>query len=84
MPEPWFRPKVYGYGATPKNWKGWAATAVYTFVVFGLCGVMLKMLDNPDPVLIALWAAMVLLFTGAFVALARMRTEGKWKWHWGN
>ena len=22
----WFKPHSYGYGATPANWRGWAAT----------------------------------------------------------
>ena len=29
----WFRPKRYGYGAEPSNWKGWLATFAYLFVV---------------------------------------------------
>ncbi len=29
MTDPWFRPKSYGYGATPANWRGWAATAAF-------------------------------------------------------
>jgi len=28
MTEYWFRPKTYGYGATPVNWKGWASSLV--------------------------------------------------------
>jgi hypothetical protein len=26
MSDYWFKPKTRGYGATPANWKGWAAT----------------------------------------------------------
>jgi len=26
MSEYWFKPKSHGYGASPANWKGWAAT----------------------------------------------------------
>ena len=26
MTEYWFRPKRYGYGATPVTWQGWALT----------------------------------------------------------
>ena len=29
MTDPWFRPKSHGYGATPADWRGWAATAVF-------------------------------------------------------
>jgi len=29
----WFRPKTYGYGAEPLNWKGWVAVLVYVAVV---------------------------------------------------
>jgi len=29
MSQYWFKPKTYGYGATPSGWKGWAAVAIY-------------------------------------------------------
>ena len=29
MSDYWFRPKRYGHGASPANWKGWAAIAGY-------------------------------------------------------
>ena len=36
MSQYWFKPKTYGYGATPANWKGWAAVAVYVAVILAL------------------------------------------------
>ena len=36
MSQYWFKPKTYGYGATPANWKGWAAVAGYVAVVTAL------------------------------------------------
>ena len=29
----WFKPKVFGYGATPATWEGWAITAGYCVVI---------------------------------------------------
>jgi hypothetical protein len=31
----WFKPKRYGYGATPVTWQGWALTLAATLVVAG-------------------------------------------------
>ena len=29
----WFRPKRYGYGATPSTWEGWAFTGLVVAIV---------------------------------------------------
>jgi len=31
----WFRPKRYGYGATPVTWEGWALVAGFVVIVAG-------------------------------------------------
>jgi hypothetical protein len=33
MPKGWFGPKRVGYGARPKSWEGWLATALFGVVV---------------------------------------------------
>jgi hypothetical protein len=30
---PWFRPKTFGYGATPNTWEGWLATILFVFLI---------------------------------------------------
>ena len=81
--EPWFKPKTHGYGATPTNWKGWAAIAGYVLVVVVLSVAMLER-GQIGQMQIATWMALVLVITGAFVALAKVKTEGAWRWRWGN
>ena len=29
----WFKPKVFGYGASPTTWEGWALVVAYCAVV---------------------------------------------------
>jgi hypothetical protein len=73
MGKPWFVPKRYGYGATPANWQGWAATtasiAVFGFV-FGLLGGWRRWICG---------AAVILVFA----AVAWAKTDGAWRWRWG-
>ena len=82
----WFRPKKHGYGVTPANWKGWVAILGYVFgLVFGT--VVLLSPDfaggPPSTARILLWAALVGFGTAAFVRLSKERTDGEWKWRWG-
>lgn len=73
---PWFKPKLYGLGAFPATWQGWALTLVYVGVMGGL-GVMQD--GAPD----ALWWAIVSIATLVFVVIAWRKTEGGWRWRWG-
>ena len=47
MAEYWFKPRAYGYGATPSNWKGWAAIACYLAVVVVLLSSLMRW-ENPQ------------------------------------
>jgi len=80
--EAWFTPKSYGYGATPKNWRGWLATALYLLSVLVLVGGMLGVARS-DSERTALWIA-ILAVTAVFVALVRVKCDGEWRWRWGN
>lgn len=87
MTEYWFKPKAYGYGASPSNWKGWAATTVFAMLVLGvtLLPVKLQLSSGTDlPAWqIVLWAAVVAALTMGFIRLARAKTDGQWGWRWG-
>lgn len=83
----WFRPKRQGYGAEPSNWKGWVAVLGYIAVVGAITwprmiepaldGVELTVSD------VAVWAAMITAATLAFIWLCWAKTEGDWRWPWG-
>jgi hypothetical protein len=87
MSQYWFKPKTYGYGATPTNWKGWAAIAGYIAVVLALTLPLTAwpadMPSGPRAWQVVTWAAMVGLLTLGFIRFARSRTDGQWAWRWG-
>jgi hypothetical protein len=77
----WFRPKSYGYGATPSTWEGWAATAVHVAVVLVCVFLMVWYQENYS--LIAASLTVMFLSTVWLVWLCRRKTEGEWRWRWG-
>ncbi|HVV94390.1 MAG TPA: hypothetical protein VHD15_13325 [Hyphomicrobiales bacterium] len=79
--KPWFRPKRYGYGATPITWEGWAITLGTVAVMIGV-SVGLRLTTRND------WALAVLVAfdvaaLGVLFAVSRHRTAGVWRWRWG-
>jgi hypothetical protein len=76
--EPWFKPKRFGYGNVPINWKGWAVTIAYALFVCGQ--VMAAEIGVLPPV----WCvAFVLLATAVFIPFIKTKTSGQWRWRWG-
>jgi multisubunit Na+/H+ antiporter MnhB subunit len=82
MSEFWFKPKRYGYGATPVTWQGWVFTVTVALIV-----VVASMLpyaigaENP-----AAWVAAIGVGVIALVVLwviSRRKTDGEWRWRWG-
>lgn len=83
----WFRPKRYGYGATPVTWEGWAVSIAAALAVPGLAVVYLVRsavtgvpLSLPD---VVAWAVFAVLVIAALMWVTKTRTEGEWKWRWG-
>lgn len=80
----WFKPKTHGYGATPSNWKGWAAIAA-----FGLAQLLLVLLlqsAGADPDKSLGWVLGVVgimaVVTATFIWVTRIKTDGEWRWRW--
>jgi len=70
----WFATKRYGYGAgMPISWQGWVATVLFIAAMAASAGL----LEGAPRVI-----AVVLLITG-FVLLCRAKTDGEWRWRWG-
>ena len=70
----WFVPKMFGLGAKPVTWQGWALT---------LGSAALLWLDihfMPERIAqVGVGVALVMLFS----VIAIRKTRGGWAWHWG-
>ena len=84
----WFRPKRFGYGATPVTWEGWVSTSVFAA---GLVWAMLEFTRTIELArtgavaasMIAVYVALVAAAIWGFVRFSRYKTSGEWKWRWG-
>jgi uncharacterized membrane protein YbhN (UPF0104 family) len=82
----WFRPRRYGYGATPINWQG-----IVTLVAFPAAVVLVALLlflfdvgpEGPSLWRFAIFVVLFLIGLYAFIALVRAKTNGAWRWRWG-
>ena len=86
MPQYWFKPKRYGYGATPATWQGWVATIVASLAIAAInVSVVLTarhhwMVDWTLATLLGLDALGVIFL----IVVTRRKTEGEWRWRWGD
>jgi hypothetical protein len=71
----WFRPKLFGFGAVPVTWQGWAAT----FGFIALAGAIAFFFADRGPAYLALLAPPL----AGFVWLCWAKTDGDWRWRWG-
>ena len=71
----WFKPKLFGWGAVPVTWQGWAATL--SFVV--VAALIANLAEHRSPVWLWLLVPVVL----PFIALCWVKTDGDWQWRWG-
>ena len=83
----WFKPKTHGYGASPVNWKGWAATLGFGVVIIALSLVFVvwPVLTASGPRLehILAWLVLEAVALIYFMRLCRRKTDGEWQWRWG-
>jgi hypothetical protein len=70
----WFAPKLFGWGATPVTWQGWALCAVMAVALW----LEIRFLPTDVERWVA-GAATLLLFC----VIAWRKTPGGWRWHWG-
>jgi hypothetical protein len=70
----WFAPKLYGFGATPVTWQGWAVTLGFTVVLL----VAVRWLPTRAETLIV-----SLALIAGFLAICAAKTDGGWYWRWG-
>lgn len=71
----WFRPKTYGYGATPSSWEGWLITLF--FILFILSGAF-QIQSNALQFVVEFFLMVAIL-----MIIIKYKTEGKMRWRWG-
>jgi hypothetical protein len=76
----WFKPKRYGYGATPVTWEGWAFSILATVLIVGSSFLLLQ---GPDKMRFVIWALVLVIVVAAMVVVSKRKTEGAWRWRWG-
>jgi hypothetical protein len=82
MSEYWFRPKTYGYGATPITWQGWAVVAASVILIVAAALLILPYRAQSPAALIVFLAVEAAVLAGLWV-VCRRKTEGEWRWRWG-
>jgi hypothetical protein len=83
MTQYWFRPKRYGYGATPTTWEGWAIVLGFAALMTASVIVMNRFAGVANPAGWLIWAVVVAAGVLWLVQLSRRRTDGDWRWRWG-
>lgn len=80
----WFRPKRFGYGATPCTWQGWAFTIAMAAALFA-CAELARRTATHDllgpgalPFWFAVLAGATILAGGVYVS--SKKTEGGLRW----
>jgi predicted anti-sigma-YlaC factor YlaD len=78
MGKPWFRVKRYGFGAgLPCSWEGWALVIGFLVIVITSGAVLTE--RNP-----MLHLGVVLASTAIVLVVSWRKSDGPWKWRWGN
>ncbi|MFY9758829.1 MAG: hypothetical protein WB772_17870 [Xanthobacteraceae bacterium] len=77
----WFKPKRYGYGATPITWEGWVVT-LGTVIAMVVVSLYLR-LTEPHYWALAVLIAFDALALGTLFVVSRRKTDGVWRWRWG-
>jgi hypothetical protein len=77
----WFKPKKFGYGATPTTWEGWAVTAVYCILLWVSVAVIATHRSSSAISLTSMSA--IVVATIALFVIGIKKTEGRWGWNAG-
>ena len=79
----WFKPKRYGYGATPVSWEGWLVTGLAVAIIF-VSSLTLVGQGRPNPIALVIWLAIVSATVVGLSIVGRRKTDGAWRWRWGS
>lgn len=78
----WFKPKTYGYGATPTTWEGWTMTCGGVAIVLAASWYVLGAAPSTQQWLA--WASIVVVTVVALAVVSYCKTDGTWRWRWGS
>ena len=81
MNEYWFRPKTYGYGATPTTWEGWAVTAG-AVIVIAAAALLIPNYGGRSPSAWITFFGVEAVVLAALWIISRRKTDGEWRWRW--
>jgi len=75
----WFKPRGFGYGATPTSWEGWLTIIVFIGYVLILTGIQVTESDKYTS------SYLLYVFTGVIILIiiSKAKSKGKWHWSWG-
>jgi hypothetical protein len=73
----WFRPRRYGYGATPVPWEGWVLTIGVAGVIVLSIVAMNLLAGRSNVVAWLVWAAFIAAVPFLMVQINRQRTDGE-------
>ena len=79
----WFRPKSFGYGATPVTWEGWVLTLGSMAVTMGsiLVATITEVNKWPDRRVYQVVCLIVVATTMlATIIVSRRKTSEDWRW----
>lgn len=82
----WFKPKRYGYGATPTTWQGWVIVAAFLAGVFALAWTLIGFdrANPPDESTLVFFFISVAILLAAVWIISKRTTDGEWRWRWGD
>jgi hypothetical protein len=78
----WFKPKRYGYGATPVTWQGWLVTLGAAGIIVAGSLLLPRVAPTADWRWLAILAFDVVVIAALWI-VSRRKTEGEWRWRWG-
>ena len=80
----WFKQRRYGMGATPTTWQGWVLMLVFLAFVIACMALVLFAGAHNSPAGAIAALAVLLIAAIALIWVSWRKTEGGWRWRWGN